>query len=73
MGQKGEKMDFVKLHDEMLDLEHNLSADLEALSDLRERMYREKDKDVLKLIKPTLNSILYDVEKYSEWVDIKGE
>lgn len=57
----------------MLDLEHNLSADLEALSDLRERMYRERDKDVLKLIKPTLNSILYDVEKYFEWVDIKGE
>lgn len=58
-----------KLHDEMLEHEHNILADVEMLSDLRNKMYDNKDKEVLKEIRPVLNAILYDTEKYIGWLE----
>ena len=59
----------IKLHDEVLEHETSLLSDVEALSDLRERMYRDNDKEDLKLMIPVLNSMLYDVEKCKSWIE----
>lgn len=61
--------ELVKLHDEMLEHEHNILSDVEMLSDLRVKMYDSKDKEVLKEIKPILNAVLYDTERYIEWLE----
>ena len=58
-----------KLHDEALDHEHSIWEDVEMLSDLRKKMCQTKDKDVLKEFRPVLNAILYDTEKYIEWLE----
>ena len=59
----------IELHDEVLEYETSLKSDVEALSDLRERMYRDNDKEDLKLMIPVLNSMLYDVEKCKSWIE----
>lgn len=59
----------IKLHDEVLEHETSLLSDVEALSDLRERMYRDNDTEDLKLMIPVLNSMLYDVEKCKSWIE----
>lgn len=65
--------EFVKLHDEALDHEHSILQDVEMLSDLRVKMYDNKDKEVLKEIRPVLNAILYDTEKYIGWLESRCE
>lgn len=62
-----------KLHGEMLEHEHNILADVEMLSDLRNKMYDNKDKEVLKEIRPVLNAILYDTENYIGWLESRCE
>lgn len=64
-------MEFVKLHDEALDHEHDILQDVEMLAELREKLYESRDKDVLKLIRPVLNSIIHDTERYIEWLEEK--
>ena len=61
--------ELAKLHDEMLEHEQNILSDVEMLSDLRVKMYDTKDKEVLKEIRPVLNAILYDTEKYIDWLE----
>ena len=61
--------EFAKLHDEALDHEHSILEDVEMLSDLRVKMYDNKDKEVLKEIRPVLNAILQDTEKYIDWLE----
>lgn len=62
-----------KIHDEMLEHEHSILEDFEMLSDLRVKMYNNKDKEVLKEIRPVLNAILYDTEKYIGWLEGRCE
>ncbi len=65
--------EFANLHDEVLDHEHSIFEDVEMLSDLRVKMYNNKDKDVLKEIRQVLNAILYDTEKYIGWLEGRCE
>lgn len=62
----------VKLHDEALDYEHNILKDVEMLSDIRVKMYDNRDKEILKEIRPVLNAILYDTERYIGWLEEKA-
>ena len=59
----------IELHDGLLEHENSLLSDVEALSDLRERMYRDNDKEDLKLMIPVLNSMLHDIEKCKSWIE----
>ena len=65
------KNEFVNLHDEMIDYEHNILSDVEMLSDLRNKIYKNKCKEDLKLVRPILNSILHDTERYIGWLEGK--
>ena len=60
-----------KLHDEALDHEHSILQDVEMIAELREKLYENRDKEVLKLIRPVLNAILHDTESYIEWLEGK--
>lgn len=59
----------IELHNEVLEHETSLLSDVESLSDLRKRMYRDNDKEDLKLMIPVLNSMLYDVVKCKSWIE----
>lgn len=67
------KNEFAKLHDEMLDYENDILSDVEMLSELRNKIYDNKCKEDLKLVRPILNSILYDTERYIGWLEGKVE
>lgn len=64
--------EFAKLHDELLEHEHDILSDVEMLSYLREKLYQNKDKNILKEIRPVLNAILHDTENYICWLESKG-
>lgn len=58
-----------KLHDEALEHEHNLMSDVEMLTEVRLKMYKNQDKDTLKEIFPVLNTIQEDVDAYRDWLE----
>lgn len=62
----------IKLHDEALDYEHNILKNVEMLSDIRVKMYNHGDKEILKELRPVLNTILHDTERYIDWLKEKG-
>ena len=42
------------------------------LCELRLKMYREKDTDILKEITPVLNAIIHDAERYRDWIQAQN-
>lgn len=57
-----------KLYDEAFEHEYNIMSDVEMLTDVRLKMYRNNDTGTLKEIFPVLNAIQHDVEVYREWL-----
>nr|DAM24103.1 MAG TPA: helix-turn-helix domain protein [Caudoviricetes sp.] len=64
--------DYSQLHDNALDYERNIEIGAEQLCELRLKMYREKDADILKEITPVLNAIIHDAERYRNWIQAQN-
>lgn len=64
--------DYAQLYDDELDYERDIETGLEQLCELRLKMYREKDTDILKEITPVLNAIIYDAERYRDWIQAQN-
>lgn len=60
--------DLAKVYDRMLDFENEILFQIELLGKVRLNVYKNKDKEELKDIFSVLSCILYDIEKYREWV-----
>ena len=63
--------ELAKLHDDALEHEYSILGYTEQISDLRVKMYEEKDKEQLAYIIPALNSLIDEAEKYKEWIKEK--
>jgi hypothetical protein len=60
--------DLVKLHDDMLDYETDISNNAELLTVKRSLMYKYQDAEILKEVIPVLNAIIHDAERYKDWI-----
>ncbi|WP_373261897.1 hypothetical protein [Hungatella hathewayi] len=58
----------VKLHDDMLDYETDISNNAELLTVKRSLMYKYQDAEILKEVIPVLNAIIHDAERYKDWI-----
>ena len=63
--------DYAQLYDDELDYERDIETGLEQLCELRLKMYREKDTDILKEI-TVLNAIIHDAERYRDWIQAQN-
>ena len=64
--------DLTKIHDEALEHELGILDYAEQISNLRVKMYEEKDKGQLVYIIPALNGLIDEAEKYKEWIKEQG-
>lgn len=64
--------ELAKLHDEALEHEHSILDYTEQISNLRVKMYEERDKEQLYYIIPALNGLIDETEKYKEWIKEQG-
>lgn len=64
--------ELAKLHDDALEYEHSILGYTEQISDLRVKMYEERDKERLAYIIPVLNGLIDEAEKYKEWIKEQG-
>lgn len=60
--------DLVKLHDDMLDYETDISNNAELLTVKRSLMYKYQDAEILKEVIQVLNAIIHDAERYKDWI-----
>ena len=61
-------------HDEMLEHEHRILSDVEALGDLRNALLKGRDMRILmQQADVILNAILYDVESYKGWIEEQND
>lgn len=64
--------ELAKLHDEALEHEYSILDYTEQISNLRVKMYGERDKEQLAYIIPALNGLIDTAEKYKEWIKEQG-
>ena len=64
--------DLTKIHDEALEREVGILDYAEQISNLRVKMYEERDKKQLAYIIPALNGLIDAAEKYKEWIKEQG-
>lgn len=64
--------DYAQLHDDALDYERDIEIGAEQLCEVRLKMYREKDADILKEITPVLNEIIHNAERYRDWIQTQN-
>ena len=64
--------ELAKLHDDALEHEYSILDYTEQISNLRVKMYEEKDKEQLVYIIPALNGLIDEAKKYKEWIKEQG-
>ncbi|WP_455438042.1 hypothetical protein [Hungatella hathewayi] len=64
--------DYAQLHDDALDYERDIETGAEQLCEVRLKMCREKDADILNEITPVLNAIIHDAERYRDWIQAQN-
>lgn len=61
--------ELANLFDLALDYENDIIATVETIVEYKKKMYEKKDAHVLKRIIPHLDTLIYKVERYKEWLE----
>ena len=60
--------DLAKLFDTTLVYENDIITTLETITEYKNKMWDKKDVHILKNIIPLLDTLIYEAEKYKEWL-----
>lgn len=61
--------ELAKLFDLALDYENDIITTVETIVEYKQKMWDKKDMRILKSIIPLLDTLVYEAEKYKEWLE----
>ena len=62
-----------KLHDRALEYDSDIQITTDTIVEYREKMFNKKDGRILKSIIPLLDTLIYEANKYKEWLKELGD
>lgn len=66
---KKEKITLSDLHDMALEYDLDIQETVEEIIECRVKMYKKRDKGILKSAIPLMDRLIYEAEEYKRWLE----